>query len=156
MFLTGPFYLIVEYCALGSLRHCLLFSRNDESTTYEDDIAASLIHHPQENDLASFSNNSQSTSLNNLSTFSSQRYDDQRAAYRNLTLTSKDRVSIAWQIADGMSYLESIKVIHRDLAARNVLIAEGLVAKISDFGLSRDVYEDDLYMKRSKVCRNIQ
>lgn len=41
--------------------------------------------------------------------------------------------------------------MHRDLAARNVLVATGKVVKISDFGLSRDVYEADAYMKKSKV-----
>lgn len=43
--------------------------------------------------------------------------------------------------------------MHRDLAARNVLVAEGRKMKISDFGLSRDVYEEDSYVKRSKVSR---
>ena len=43
------------------------------------------------------------------------------------------------------------QVVHRDLAARNVLVAEGRKMKISDFGLSRDVYEEDSYVKRSKV-----
>lgn len=43
------------------------------------------------------------------------------------------------------------KLVHRDLAARNVLVAEGRKMKISDFGLSRDVYEEDSYVKRSKV-----
>lgn len=41
--------------------------------------------------------------------------------------------------------------MHRDLAARNILVAEGRKMKISDFGLSRDVYEEDSYVKRSKV-----
>ncbi|GLH10116.1 Tyrosine-protein kinase receptor torso [Gryllus bimaculatus] len=49
-----------------------------------------------------------------------------------------------------MAYLSDIKLVHRDLAARNVLVAEGGICKISDFGLTRDVYEDDTYMKRSK------
>lgn len=40
--------------------------------------------------------------------------------------------------------------MHRDLAARNVLLGAGKVCKISDFGLTRDVYEDDAYLKRSK------
>lgn len=40
--------------------------------------------------------------------------------------------------------------MHRDLAARNVLLTEGKVCKVSDFGLTRDVYEDDAYLKRSK------
>lgn len=43
------------------------------------------------------------------------------------------------------------QLVHRDLAARNVLVAEGRKMKISDFGLSRDVYEEDSYVKRSKV-----
>ncbi|KAJ9594646.1 hypothetical protein L9F63_027370 [Diploptera punctata] len=36
------------------------------------------------------------------------------------------------------------------LAARNVLLAANKICKISDFGLTRDVYEDDAYLKRSK------
>lgn len=43
-----------------------------------------------------------------------------------------------------------MQLVHRDLAARNVLLTEGKICKISDFGLTRDVYEDDAYLKRSK------
>lgn len=43
-----------------------------------------------------------------------------------------------------------MKLVHRDLAARNVLVATGNVIKISDFGLTRDIYEADAYMKKSK------
>lgn len=46
-----------------------------------------------------------------------------------------------------------LQLVHRDLAARNVLVAEGRKMKISDFGLSRDVYEEDSYVKRSKVWK---
>ncbi|KAF0300066.1 Proto-oncogene tyrosine-protein kinase receptor Ret [Amphibalanus amphitrite] len=42
------------------------------------------------------------------------------------------------------------QLVHRDLAARNVLLAEGKVCKISDFGLTRDIYEGSLYQKTSK------
>ncbi|CAG0921855.1 unnamed protein product [Notodromas monacha] len=43
----------------------------------------------------------------------------------------------AIQICDGMSYLESKRLIHRDLAARNILVFSKNKVKISDFGLSR-------------------
>lgn len=43
-----------------------------------------------------------------------------------------------------------LQLVHRDLAARNILVATGKICKISDFGLTRDVYEDDAYFKRSK------
>jgi len=42
------------------------------------------------------------------------------------------------------------QLVHRDLAARNVLVAAGKVCKISDFGLTRDVHEGDVYRKISK------
>ncbi|XP_052072144.1 activated Cdc42 kinase-like isoform X18 [Mytilus californianus] len=43
----------------------------------------------------------------------------------------------AQEICDGMSYLESKRLIHRDLAARNILVFSKSKVKISDFGLSR-------------------
>ncbi|RMX38498.1 hypothetical protein pdam_00015234 [Pocillopora damicornis] len=62
-------------------------------------------------------------------------------------LTLRDLLSIAYQIARGMSYLSSKKCIHRDLAARNVLIAEDFVIKIADFGLSRNLGNTDYYRR---------
>ena len=54
-----------------------------------------------------------------------------------------------------MTYLvpPHLQLVHRDLAARNVLLAEGKVCKVSDFGLTRDVYIDETYWKRTEGKR---
>ncbi|KAB7495798.1 Vascular endothelial growth factor receptor 1 [Armadillidium nasatum] len=40
-------------------------------------------------------------------------------------------------------------VLHGDLAARNLLLASNNVVKICDFGLSRKMYENNVYLKKS-------
>ncbi|EDW99992.2 uncharacterized protein Dyak_GE22767, partial [Drosophila yakuba] len=47
-------------------------------------------------------------------------------------------VSWSKQIALGMQYLHSHKIIHRDLKSPNILISTNEVVKISDFGTSRE------------------
>jgi serine/threonine protein kinase len=42
-----------------------------------------------------------------------------------------------------------LQVLHGDLACRNILIAEDGTAKISDFGLSKNIYKTNVYKKQS-------
>ncbi|XP_022244265.1 tyrosine-protein kinase transmembrane receptor Ror-like [Limulus polyphemus] len=60
-------------------------------------------------------------------------------------LNQPDLVWIATQISNGMVYLSSQHFVHRDLATRNCLVGENLIVKISDFGMSRDIYTCDYY-----------
>ncbi|XP_022800045.1 proto-oncogene tyrosine-protein kinase receptor Ret-like isoform X2 [Stylophora pistillata] len=65
-------------------------------------------------------------------------------------LTSQQLMKFAWQIADGMSYLSSKSIIHRDLAARNVLVGERETCKVTDFGMARDVEQENVYERKTK------
>jgi serine/threonine protein kinase len=43
------------------------------------------------------------------------------------------------EIAKGMEFISSQRIVHGDLAARNVLLSFDLKCKISDFGLARQL-----------------
>ena len=65
-------------------------------------------------------------------------------------LDPADMSYLAIQISAGLEYLASHHYVHRDVAARNCLVGENLTVKISDFGLSRDIYAADYYRVQSK------
>ncbi|KAL1518252.1 hypothetical protein ABEB36_001900 [Hypothenemus hampei] len=78
---------------------------------------------------------------------------------RPSVLNMKDLITIAMDIARGCKYLEEKRFIHRDIAARNCLLTTkgpGRVAKIADFGMSRDIYRADYYRKDGKAMLPIK
>ncbi|XP_053673665.1 vascular endothelial growth factor receptor 1 [Anopheles nili] len=67
------------------------------------------------------------------------------------SVNTTDLVCWASQIACGMEYLASRKVLHGDLAARNILLCDDNVVKICDFGLARSMYKSDNYKKKGEA-----
>ncbi|XP_063350537.1 tyrosine-protein kinase BTK isoform X1 [Pelmatolapia mariae] len=57
--------------------------------------------------------------------------------------TSIQLLEMCKDVAEGMAYLESHQYIHRDLAARNCLVDGNGTVKVTDFGLSRYVLDDE-------------
>ncbi|XP_027001962.2 platelet-derived growth factor receptor alpha isoform X1 [Tachysurus fulvidraco] len=66
-------------------------------------------------------------------------------------LTTMDLLSFTYQVARGMDFLASKNCVHRDLAARNVLLSQGKIVKICDFGLARDIMHDNNYVSKGST-----
>jgi len=56
---------------------------------------------------------------------------------KKVPITNMERCYLCAQIASGMKYVASQRVLHIDLAARNCLCGEANVVKVADFGLSQ-------------------
>ena len=68
-------------------------------------------------------------------------------------MISNNVLSLVFQVASGMAYLEQEHYIHRDLAARNVLVGENNIVKVADFGMAR-LIQDDEYNAQQGECRS--
>ncbi|ULT90323.1 hypothetical protein L3Y34_008582 [Caenorhabditis briggsae] len=67
-----------------------------------------------------------------------------------LHLRMADLVAVCRDVAAGCECLEGFKYVHRDIAARNILLTTrgpGRVAKIADFGMAKEIKNDNLYYR---------
>uniref|UniRef100_A0A9J7Y369 receptor protein-tyrosine kinase n=2 Tax=Cyprinus carpio TaxID=7962 RepID=A0A9J7Y369_CYPCA len=127
----GPTLMITEYCCYGDLLNFLRRKRDAFFTKYNHFYHQHLL-------LYTFH------SVSSLSEWCDDKDD--------LSLDTEDLLSFSYQVAKGMDFLTSKNCIHRDLAARNVLLTQGRVAKICDFGLARDITRDSSYVLRGNAC----
>uniref|UniRef100_A0A672J6Q5 Inactive tyrosine-protein kinase 7 n=1 Tax=Salarias fasciatus TaxID=181472 RepID=A0A672J6Q5_SALFA len=63
-------------------------------------------------------------------------------------ISTKTKVSICVQVAQGMEHLSNHRFVHKDLAARNCLISSQRRVKVSSLSLSKDVYNSEYYHYR--------
>uniref|UniRef100_A0A4W5RL82 receptor protein-tyrosine kinase n=1 Tax=Hucho hucho TaxID=62062 RepID=A0A4W5RL82_9TELE len=154
----GPMLMITEYCSHGDLLNFLrgkakLFLDSILSGPGVPEVPGDSYHYKntctQESRVRSDSGISCSISLFlSLSIIGSLCEDPETGTW---SLDIEDLLMVSYQVAQGMDFLASKNCIHRDVAARNVLLTDGRVAKICDFGLARDIENDSNYVVKGNA-----
>ena len=79
--------------------------------------------------------------------------DLQKIIFSKQELSDEHYQFILYQILRAIYYLHSANIIHRDFKPSNVLINEDCTIKLCDFGMSRNLKENDLTLTEYVVTR---
>ncbi|XP_075888214.1 macrophage colony-stimulating factor 1 receptor 2 [Nelusetta ayraudi] len=143
----GPMLMITEYCSHGDLLNFL--------RAHAHDFMASMLSFDEGKGLAVYKNmasvHARLRSDSGISCCSD--YQEMQPVLGRAqqgeepgSLSIGDLMRFSQQVAQGLDFLSTRNCIHRDVAARNVLLTDHRVAKICDFGLARDIRNDDSYI----------
>ncbi|XP_071362235.1 macrophage colony-stimulating factor 1 receptor 2 isoform X2 [Trachinotus anak] len=150
----GPMLMITEYCSHGDLLNFL--------RAHAQDFMTSILSLDEVEEEAFYKNMAtQNTRLRSDSGIScSSEYQEMlpvlspgqtHQGVQTDSLSVSDLMRFSYQVAHGLDFLSTRNCIHRDVAARNVLLTDRRVAKICDFGLARDIRNDDSYIVKGNA-----
>ncbi|KAF7642514.1 hypothetical protein LDENG_00256800, partial [Lucifuga dentata] len=145
----GPMLMITEYCSHGDLLNFLrahaqefltaiLSVAEGEGLVFYKNMGAQRGRQRSDSGISCCSEYQEMQSMMS----SGQKH----LSVQTDSLSVGDLMMFSYQVAQGLNFLSTKNCIHRDVAARNVLLTDRRIAKICDFGLARDICNDDNYI----------